>query len=327
MARLRTISLLLAIGISIVSRAADADEVLFQSGQTDQFAGAMCPLRIDKPAGKARDQIGWRMTAGNRTLAEGRAPLAAVATRPDALQFVIPTPEVENGVVLEAKLTLAIEGIESPAAVPLRLRGKNPFESVRKTLAKAGIAVWDPAETTGHRLAQLELPFQELKSLGGTNESAVIILGEDALWDRETPSVAGELVKQGKLVIALRPQSESAWPMTLSAEGLSQFRCLHWPESGLAPPTLDIQSLGKSRETRPGWAFTVSRESFQLVPGNSAQVWDLVESHAVSGGHCLWIGAPVMSGWDLSPVSRELLAHILISRINDLPAVKAADPK
>ena len=327
MTQMLNIVLPLTIGVILFSSRAEADEILFQPGQTDQFAGTMCPLRIARPAGGAGGQIEWRLTAGYRTLAEGHSLLSPVEDRPDTLQFVVQTPEIENGVVLETRLTLATKGIELPAVVPVRLRGKNPFESVRKTLEEFGIALWDPGDTTGRHLARLELPFQELKSLRATNESAVIILGEEASWDRETPALAAEFVKRGKLVIALRPELESTWPLTLSAEGLSRFRCLQLPESGLVPLALDIQSLGKPGDHRPGWGFAVSRESFQLIPESSPQVWDVVESHGLNDGRCLWIGAPLMSQWDRSPVSRELLAHILISRINQLSAAKAADPK
>lgn len=327
MGRIRGIVVPLALGVLLVSSGAEAEEIRFPPGQTDQFAGAMCPLRIDKLAGGARDQIEWRLTSGHRTLADGRVALTPVEAHPDSFQFVIPTPEIENGVVLETKLTLAIEGIESPAAVPLRLRGKNPFESVRKTLGESGIAVWDPAGTTGRRLAELGLPLRELKSLGAAADSVIVILGEEARWAADTPAVAGELVNQGKLVVVLRPQADSAWPLTLSAAGLSQFRSLHWPGSGFAPSSLDIHSLGLAGDTRPGWGFAVSRQSFQLIPENSPQVWDLVESQSQNHGRCLWVGAALMSRWELSPVSRELLAHILISRLDQLSAAKTADPE
>ncbi len=297
----------------------------FRPGQTDQFAGATCILRVSTPAVQKPHSIVWQLTSESRTLAQGNTVLQPVENHASDSTFELKTPETVNGVVLNATLRCHLEGSAAEVVLPLRLRGPNPFEHVRETLEKNKIALYDPVGKTAEAFQGLEVTVQSVTTLQKVDEAPLVIIGEGVEWNDRLTERADELARHGKLVLVLRPQDESIWPLKLSAENLSQWKFVSLAESGLVPQKLDIEFWRTEANTRAGWELSISRQKLQLVPQNGPQVWEISEYHTVNKGRCLFIGFPLIARWNSSPVPRELLAEILISHLTPLSAAAAAE--
>lgn len=324
-ALIRLLCLLVACATALTAQAADKVPVEFAAGQTDQFSGATCLLRVSTPGVPAPRNVVWRLSSEGRVLAQGNSALQPVENDASRSTFEILTPETKNGVVLDVALRCHLEGSEAEVSLPLRLRGPNPFEHVRETLEKHEIALWDPVGKTSEALRGQEIAVQLVTSLQDVGEAPLVILGEGIEWNDRLTERADELVRQGKLVLVLRPQEEANWPLKLSAENLSQWRFVSLAESGLAPQKLDIQFWGTDGNTKAGWELKISRQKLQLVPQNGPQVWQIAEYQTVNQGRCLFVGFPLIAHWNSSPVPRELLAEVLISRLKSLTAAAAAE--
>lgn len=305
--------------------AADDAPFEFRPGQTDQFAGATCIVRVSTPAAGKPRNIVWLLTSESRTLAQGNTVLKPVENMAADSTFEFQTPEVVNGVVLDVILSCHLDGSGTDVVLPLRLRGPNPFEHVRETLEKHEIALFDPVGKTAEALRGMEVTVQSVTTLQEVDKAPLVILGEGVEWNDRLAERADELARQGKLMLVLRPHDESAWPLKLSAENLSQWKCVSLAESGLVPQKLDILFWGTDANTKAGWELKISRQKLQLVPQNGPQVWQIAEYQTVNQGRCLFAGFPLIAHWDSSPVPRELLAHVLISRLKSLTAASAAE--
>ena len=326
LARIILWSLCLALsGTHAADEAAQEPPFQFRPGQTDQFAGAKCVMRISSPAAGLPPVVIWRLTVEQRTLAQGKSALQTLENAAEESTFEWQTPEIKNGVVLKATLSCRLGDSEQTIEFPLRLRGPNPFRVVQETLKQSGIAVYDPLETTAHNLKELEVPVEVVTSLPDTEEAQLVIIGEGVLWDEDLVDEAEQLTQQGKFLLVLRPQAESVWPLPLSAEGVSQFRFNQLADvqraaGGPVPQTLDVQFWDAAKTTRPGWALRIENEKLLLTPGKGSQVWQMAEYHTLNKGRCVFLGVPVMADWKSSPVPRELLAGILTSHL----AIQAA---
>lgn len=297
----------------------------FRPGQTDQFAGATCILRVSTPAAQKPHRMVWQLTSESRTLAQGNTALQPVKTDASDSTFELKTPETVNGVVLNVTLSCHLEGSGTEVVLPLRLRGPNPLAHFRETLEKNGIALYDPVGKTAEAFQGLEVTVQSVTTLQKVDEAPLVIIGEGVEWNDRLTERADELARQGKLVLVLRPQDESIWPLKLSAENLTQWRFVSLAESGLVPQKLDIQFWGTDANTNAGWELKISRQKLQLVPQIGPQIWQIAESKTVNKGRCLFIGFPLIARWSSSPVPRELLAEILISHLTSLTAAAAAE--
>ena len=330
LARIILWSLCLALsGTHAADEAAQEPPFEFRPGQTDQFAGAQCVMRISSPAAGLPPVVIWRLSVEQRTLAQGKSVLKPVDNAADDSTFELQTPEIQNGVVLKATLSCRLGDSEPTVDFPLRLRGPNPFHVVQETLKQSGIAVFDPLGATAEALKELEVPVEVVTSLSDTEEAQLVIIGEGVPWDEGLVEEAEKLAQQGKFLLVLRPQAESVWPLPLSAEGVSQFRFNQLADvqrtaGGPVPQTLDVQFWDAEQTTRPGWALRIENEKLLLTPGKGSQVWQMAEYHTVQKGRCVFLGVPVMADWKSSPVPRELLAGIFTSHLTIQAATTAA---
>ena len=327
---MRTLTGILWLLVSCVAApevmAAEEAPFEFRSGQTDQFAGATCILRVSTPAVLKPHRMAWQLTSESRTLAQGNTALQPVENEASDSTFELKTPETVNGVVLNVTLSCHLEGSEAEVVLPLRLRGPNPFEHVRESFEKNKIALYDPVGKTAEAFQGLEVTVQSVTTLQKVDEAPLVIIGEGVEWNDRIAERADELARQGKLVLVLRPQDDSTWPLKLSAENFSQWKCVSLAESGLVPKKLDIEFWGTDADAKAGWELKISRQKLQLVPGIGPQAWEISEYHTVNKGRCLFVGFPLIAQWSSSPVPRELLAEILISHLTPLSAAAAAEP-
>ena len=320
---------LVVCGIARCAMAAEEAPFAFRPGQTDQFAGATCTLRVSTPAAGMPLGIHWRLTSERRTLAQGNTLLkpvekvAAVEHEARDAVFELQTPEIENGVVLDVALSCYLDGSDQEVVLPLRLRGPNPFAHVRETLEKSEFTLFDPVGKTEEALNGLEVTLPTVSSLQEIDNAPLVIIGEGVEWDEPLIERANELVRQGMFVLVLRPQKESTWPLDLSATGLSQFRLSQLADSGLAPQKLNIEFFGVA--SNAGWGLQLSHDKLQLAPENGPQTWPIAEYHSMNQGRCLFVGFPLIAHWSASPVPRELLAEILTSHLTHLSAAAAAE--
>jgi hypothetical protein len=327
---MRTLApLFLLLGVYLTALPAQAAEEApfeFRPGQTDQFAGTTCILRVSTPAVQKPHRMVWQLTYESRTLTQGNVALQPVENDVSHSTFEWKTPETANGVVLNATLRCHLEGSATEVVLPLRLRGPNPFEHVRETFEKNKIALFDPVGKTAEAFQGLEVTVQSVTTLQKVDEAPLVIIGEGVEWNDRLTERADELARQGKLVLMLRPQDDSTWPLKLSAENLSQWKSVSLAESGLVPKKLDIEFWGTDANTRSGWGLSISRQKLLMVPQIGPQVWEISEYHTVNKGRCLFIGFPLIARWSSSPVPRELLAEILISHLTPPSAAAAAEP-
>ncbi|WP_372722566.1 hypothetical protein [Novipirellula sp.] len=292
-------------------------------GQSDQFAGETCTLTLAPGVATTSKQAHWRLNTANRTLTQGVSELkpakelqSSNAGGAAERSFVIKTPEVKSGVMLEVDLFLHFGDPLSETRHPLRLHSPDCFVNIRQTLRDAGIALYDPAGITEDALKKTGLTPNVAASLKRVDSEAIIVIGESIAWDKRTVKAAEQWASDGKWVIVLRPTDASTWPMQTSAADGVKLAFTSITNSRWRPKQLDLDFWSSHAEHARGWELQVSNNQLRMTPAIGPQVWQLAEYQSRENhGGCLFVGVPLISRWNESPVPRELLTHILLQTL------------
>lgn len=297
-------------------------------GQTDQFGESICNLSLELEPPTVESNVAWRIVSSNRVLGSGLSRLrpskSVHADDQETWSFEFNTPKINPGIVLNAELYFRINDSKSETNLPLRLRAANSFTSIQKTLHNAGIALLDPNQKTASVLKELQVDIRIIESLKSVSGEQIVLLGESGHWEKRHWIAVDELVEAGKRVIVLRPSDDSLWPVNCSGKGLSmlsfgQLRGSHW-----FPKQLDTDFWQLQTEFAMGLEINVRRNELLMNSGKGPQIWQIAEYQTNNRGNCLFVGVPLVSCWNESPVPRELLANMFLQSLQSGSAETAA---
>jgi hypothetical protein len=303
----------------------DSRAVDLIAGQTDQFAGNKCLIRICTETPMDGKRVAWVLSANNRTLATGKSLLRSVAKENEQAhisEFELGTPEVRQGIAVHVQLHLKIEELIQESSFPLRLRHPDPFHDISETLAQRGIVVIDPNQTMAAALQSTSLQVRCVASANQVDDERLVIVAEGSQWNSDLESAATAWMDEGRFVLVLRTMFGRNVQLQNLRRGMSKMEFTDLNRSRWISRDLDVGCWTQSASEQVGWRLLVDSNAMSLAPcephpddaDNSddyAQVWQFVEFQFQSGGACLFVGLPLIENWNRSPVSRELLKTIL----------------
>jgi len=286
-------------------------------GQIDQFAGSTCKIfTADKISPDAATVV-WRLMTANRTLGQGSSRWKQNDL---GLEFTFTTPAVNAGVILEAELHYRIGTVLPEQQITLRLRDGDPLAAIQQTLAAAGVALWDPIGITDKAFETLSFRPKRVSSLRDVGDERIVIIGEANAWDKQNITELERFARKGKWVIVMRGAEGALWPVSLSARDSPELAFTQLSRGPWWPAKLDTDFWAIGTPQAQGWSLHVRDHDLVLTPSSGVDVWQLVKHSAPhdNGGIC-FIGVPMLPHWEVSPVPRELLAHLFIQIILSAP--------
>ncbi|WP_442508886.1 hypothetical protein SH528x_000424 [Novipirellula sp. SH528] len=311
----------------LIASIANPSWAQLKPGQSDQFAGENSTLTLAPGVAPASKKAYWRLNTANRTLTQGVSELKPAnelhsSNTGDVAErsFVIKTPEVKPDVVLEVDLFLHFGDPLAETRHALRLHSPDCFVNIRQTLSDAGIALYDPAGITEDALVKTGLTPNVVTSLKRVDTEAIIVIGESIMWDKRIVKAVEQWVSDGKWVIVLRPADASTWPIPTSAADGVKLAFTSITNSRWRPKRLDLEFWSSHAKHPRGWELQVSNNQLRITRAMGPQVWQLAEYQSRENhGGALFVGVPLISRWNESPVPREFLTHIFLQTLPHPP--------
>ena len=290
------------------------------------FGGAPVTLhyRIEGPQ-EFRGRLGWSLSVAGRTLARREQAVAVNPGRPETVAVTFEFPKVKPGVIMEARLSVAVYGQEGapPAASHEKMLWvfcDDPFAHQTEWVKQLGIVLFDPEEGTRKAFEKARIPFTAAGNLDAVAElsKGLLVVGEGTSFEDcpGLPDVMMKLAAKGVPVCCLAPSGgEFVLPGTEGAETPRPTRfalrrndiiteldkrldATSWPPDG--------KVVASSLAVRTRREVVVA----DAVAGDTAWPW-LELSFPGDRAKLVVCGFGIVSHWEAGPAPRFLLARIL----------------
>jgi hypothetical protein len=292
-------------------------------GWTTALAGSRATLEFAvKAAPGFRGALAWTLAeaANGRVLPGGRGESAVAAG--GRAKLTLTFPAVNPGVVLKAKLAVALTDAGGKALAThdkvIHVFHPNPFEGRTKALEALKIAVYepDPAGRTAAALKELQVPFEEKKTLAALAEgkAGVVVVAEGVSF-KDEPGLADALLglaRRGVTVICLAPSAGTLPVPGADADRGEDLSLLRRDAITKLDDRLDAESWGGGQVV----ASTVSLKAVEgsvvaeVAAGPGGWPWLQVD-YPRARGRLLVCGFAVVARWQASPTPRYLFAKVL----------------
>lgn len=159
-------------------------------------------------------RAGWKFSCGDRTLARQEREIAPGPGKTEILEIRVQMPEVKEGVVLPAALTVSLVeagSVKAVAAVEKKIwiYPENPFVDRKEWLKKLDIRLFDPEKKTGECFEKAGIPFQRVNNCEALSEikDGIIIVGEGVSFNdyKGLSEVLFKAAARGVPVLCLAP--------------------------------------------------------------------------------------------------------------------------
>lgn len=274
-----------------------------------------------------RGRLGWSLSVDRRTVSRGETPLGAEAGRPAPAAVRLRIPEVREGLVIEARLSVEVYdggGGRRMAGHDRRLWifSGDPFAQRSQWLKDLKITLFDPQGDTQRVFQQAKIPFHQVHHVAALGEmtEGVLVVGQGTSLEeyRSLPEILVRLAAGGVPVICLAPSAG-----TLPMPGAQM------PEAGLPVPKhvllrrQDAITALDKRLDAEAWppdgkivacTISIAAERNRVVgrAGNDENGWPWIEVRYPKKRATLLIcGFGIVDRWDAGPAPRYLFARTL----------------
>jgi len=322
----------IAIGLSILwlaSGAAPAAEQVTVSPNeafSNVFGGREVTLNyaITSPE-QFRGRLGWSLSVEQRTIARGEVAIIAGAGRPGHTAVRLRVPEVKEGVVIAARLSVDVHaggGGRSVAGHQRRLWifPEDPFALQTEWLEELEITLFDPEGDTAERFEEAEIPFKQVHNVAALESTArgVLIVGEGVSLEeqRSLPEVMIRTAAGGVPVVCLALASgELPMPGTAGADLPVPERVVLRRQDAITTldKRLDAEAWPPDGKVVAG-TLSITSQRYRVVGevGDAEDGWPWIEVRYPKPGATLLIcGFSLIEHWDATPAPRYLLARML----------------
>jgi len=279
-----------------------------------------------------RGRLGWTLSVDERPIARGETLLAIRGDAGERTAISAKVPEVREGLVLDARLSLALYESNGSALASLdrtvRIFSGDPFAGRRQRLKDLKIVLFDPADKTVEVLEQAKVPFERVHNPAalGNLRGGVLVVGQGTsfLEYRALPETMFRLAAEGVPVICLAP---SAGTFPVPGMGTADIPA---PQSVALRRQEAITALDKRLDAR-GWppdgklvastvAILAERQGVVGRVGDEAGAWPWIEVHyPPKSGTLLICGFGIIDRWEAGPAPRWLFARMLESVAEPTP--------
>ena len=264
-----------------------------------------------------RDRVAWRLTANQRTLANGELQARGEADKPGEVTLPLRWPKVKDGTALAAQLSVSVGEVRHEQTVWILPR--DPFVDRREWLLSLKLSVFDPPGDTLKVLKDSDVPHEQLRSREALDDvtEGIVIVGEGV-----------SLKKHEGLIDDLRSLAGRGVPVLCLASADGEFS---FP--GDKPLAVSVQmrradvirELDKRLDTAwwptgasqlRGLRVSSADDDVVMTISDDAKAWPWVESEYETGTGPLrprfvWCGFGIVTAWDDGPTPRYLFAKLL----------------
>ncbi|MCY2991375.1 MAG: hypothetical protein NTY19_26400 [Planctomycetota bacterium] len=286
-------------------------------------------------------QVGWVLSAKNRTILRGEAPAAILPDKPATVTVPLRIPPVKEGLVFGTELTLSVheKGGRKPVVSlvkPLWIYARDPFVDRSQWLKDLKLMLYDPAGKTAAVFDQAHVPFRELRNTAAIAElqEGLLVIGEDVSLDdhRDVAEAVCQLAANGVPVLCLAAadgafELPGGGEVTRSGADADQDERL-LPRGSGRPQSLtfrraDVLADLDHRLDAQGWppdgklvahGLALASEHGRVVAQvtESADGWAWLQMRYPPPGATLVVCQfTIIQRWDAGPTPRFLLARLL----------------
>jgi hypothetical protein len=325
-----------AAAFACVVPAAAAEPLVIEpaSTRTNMFAGRAATVGMVVRGGDAvAGSLVWALTVARRPLADGAVAVRHGGRDPTAATITIDVPDVRQGVVVDATLTVALVDAAGDrlgtCSRVLRIFPADPFADRTRWLASRRITLVDPPGRTERVFRAAGLPFTLVAADGDVAaiREGLVVVGEGTSWVEHPglPRSLASLAARGVNVLCLAPL-DGAMPLPGSADV---------PETCVAKSfVLRRADVVADLDARLDWRhwrdvpdpadavvsrITVAADGADMVAraGKTPTGWPWLEAafapseSDASAAKILVCGLGIVAHWDETPAARYLFAALL----------------
>jgi hypothetical protein len=275
----------------------------------------------DKPiAGR----LTWLFSANQRTISRGESPVAADPDKPASVTVPLRIPPVKEGVVFEARLSVALHVDDMNEAVasfdkPIWIYSHNPFVDRTEWLKQLQITLYDPEGQTAAVFDRAEIPYHETRNSAALAElkEGLLVIGERVSLEthRGVPEALAKVAARGVPVLCLAP-ADGSFALPGSQDGGRPA-----PKSVTFQRSDAITQLDKRLDAvawppdgkmlTSGLLLKGERDRVMATVTDSPNAWPWLEVRYPKPGATLLIcGFGIIERWDAGPTPRFLLARL-----------------
>ncbi|MEI8373530.1 MAG: hypothetical protein WCJ35_11950 [Planctomycetota bacterium] len=307
----------------------DLKEVTFEPVEewANVFSGAEVKLHYTARHPDGLDgRLNWSLSVNRRTIEHGQLPLMLAAAHPAEATVAFKIPEVKEGVILEAQLSVAAyaTGEQKPTAQHIKtiwIFPRDPFVDRTQWLKRLKITLFDPEGKTADVFDKARIPYTFTKNISALDDlgEGLLVIGEGTVW-KNYRSLGETMVKaaaRGVPVLCLAPgEGALVLPGTAGAE-------LPPPASMTLRQEDIIRELDK-RLDASAWPpkgqvtasrLTIKSDRDQVVAEASQAVnaWPWLEvGYPARKGRLLVCGFGIIRHWEATPAPRYLLSELFL---------------
>ncbi len=290
------------------------------------FAGRRTELEFTAASGEAfRGAAGWSLAVSGRTVARGETALAVAPHQTVGFTVPLDLPEVREGVILPADLTVQLYTSEKRRVAArlekrLWIYSEHAFAGRSKWLETLRIRLFDPVGKTRDVFEKTEIPFSETANVESlaTARDALLVIGEGVSLEayRGLAGILVEAAARGTPVLCLAPadgrmalpgSAEAEWPdperVTLRRASVIHDLDKRLDAEGW-PPDGRVASRGLAVASDRGQVLA------RVTDGEKAWPW-LEVGFPAARGKLIVCCFDVIEKWDAGPVPRFLMARLL----------------
>jgi hypothetical protein len=271
-----------------------------------------------------KGRAAWAFAVDKRVIQRGEAAVAADADNPATVAVPLKVPEVRDGVVLQAQITVSVyldgrDQAELSQDKPVWIFPRDPFVDRSRWLKDLQITLFDPEGATAALLRKMKAPFTEARTVAALAavKEGLLIVGEGTSF-KDHRDLAAALLRaaaRGLPVLCLAPAA-GLLPVPGVDPRLPAPASLSWKRQ-------DVIAQFDKRLDADSWppdgkliASAVSQKALDgTVIGeftSKAEDWPWMEAvFAEKRGRLVVCGFAIIGKWESGPTPRYLFARIL----------------
>lgn len=289
------------------------------------FAGEESAFRMTVTANdQFKGRVAWGFASGGGILARGEGEVLAQPGKDGTVEARLATPEVKEGVILQASLSVSLfeHGRQDALTNLVRtiwLFSKDSFSYRRQWLEEMKIHLFDPEKKTAETLAESKAPFEmvgNIDALPGINDG-ILVIGEGVSF-KDYRGLWGMMVKAaasgtpvlclassgGEVVVPGMGNSDLPQPASMTFQHNDIIRELDkrldadaWPPDGRTA----MSSMKLKGERGPVVG--------EMCEGGDGWTW--IEMQFAGGKKLVMCGFAIIEKWHSGPTPRFLFARLL----------------
>lgn len=265
-------------------------------------------------------RLGWSLAIDRRVIARGERAVDFDRRGPSHAVIAIDVPEVKQGVVLQAELSVGLFATGKAEPVDtmkwtLWIFPDDPFAGRRQWLEELHIHLFDPPGNTRRVFEQMEIPFLELGNVesAGDRNRGILVIGEGISLDeyRGLAAIMVQSATRGTDVLCLAPADGLIVLPGTEEDDLPQ------PGRLVLRRTDVIRELDKRLDPKgllPGTSLVLGSDRNRLVAevthDDTGWAW-LEATYPVKQGRLVVCSFGMIENWDAGPTPRFLFARLL----------------